>query len=68
MPESPSTPEPARSRPRRRIMWRCLGVFTLAGVGAVVMWAPPERATLLVTLAGVVVTALVGWWGSNGRR
>ncbi|MEU4834113.1 hypothetical protein [Streptosporangium sp. NPDC023615] len=45
------------------------GVGGLAAVGvlAVVLWAPLERATLLITLAGVVVTGLVGWWGSTRR-
>lgn len=68
MPESPSTPDPARPRSRRHIMWWCLGIFALTGAGAVVVWAPPERAMLLMMLASVVVTGLVGWWSSTRRR
>lgn len=67
MSESPSTPDPAGPRSRRHIVRWGLGVFATAGAGAVVLWAPPERATLLITLASVAVTGLVGWWGSTRR-
>ncbi|MFI0354239.1 hypothetical protein [Actinomadura sp. 9N407] len=67
MSESASKLDPARRR------WRChltgwgLVVLAVTATVAVVLWAPPARTTPLVALLGVIVTAVVGWRGSNRR-
>lgn len=64
MPTSPSRPDPARGRRWHHIAGAGLAV---TAAGALVLWAPTDRANVLVTLLGVVVTGIVGWRSSNRR-
>jgi hypothetical protein len=67
MSESVSKLDPARQRRRRHLIGWGLVVLAVAATVAVVLWAPPARATPLVALLGVIVTAVVGWCGPNRR-
>lgn len=67
MPESPSSLDPARRRRRRHILGWTLASLVIAATVAVVVWAPPARATLVVSLLGVLVTGFVGWYSASRR-
>lgn len=56
------------SRPKHQAMLWCLGLAAVGGGVSAALWAPPERAALLLSLAGLVVTGATAWWGPRGRR
>jgi hypothetical protein len=65
MSESPSKLDPAPRRLQRHIVGWGLTVIV---VGSIVLWVPPARATLLVTLLGVIVSGVIGWRGTSSRQ
>ncbi len=65
MSRSPSRPS---GPPKHHAMLWCLGLVALGGGVSAILWAPPERAALLLSLAGLVITAATAWWGPRGRR
>jgi hypothetical protein len=64
MPESPRKPDHGPRRLNRRIGW---GLVVVVAV-SIVLWAPPARATLLVTLLGVGVSGVTVWRGTDNHR
>lgn len=55
-------------RGRGHLMLWCFGLAAVGGGIGAVLWAPPERATLVLSLAGLVLTGATAWWGPRGRR
>jgi hypothetical protein len=49
------------------MLW-CLGLAAVGGGIWAVLWAPPERVTLFLSLAGLVLTGVTAWWSPRGRR
>jgi hypothetical protein len=49
------------------LLW-CLGLAAVGGGIGAVLWAPPERVTLFLSLAGLVLTGVTAWWSPRGRR
>lgn len=68
MSRSSFRPGPAPGRGKSRLLLWCLGLFAVGGGLSAVLWAPPERATLFLTLAGLVLTGITAWWGPHERR
>ena len=49
------------------LVW-CLGLVAAGGGIGAALWAPPERVTLFLSLAGLVLTGVTAWWSPRGRR
>lgn len=64
---SPSSFRPAGRGKSHALVW-CLGLAAVGGGISAALWAPPERATLFLSLAGLVLTGVTAWWGPRGRR
>ncbi len=68
MSRSSFRPGPAAGRGKGHVMLWFLGLAAVGGGVCAVLWAPPERVTLLLSLAGVVLTGVTACRNPRGRR
>lgn len=66
---SPFRPDPTPPGGKHHVVlvWS-LGLIAVGGGVSTVLWAPPDRATLLLSLAGLILTTVTAWRAPRGRR